>query len=313
MHPLEMIRDSGVAVVDVRSPAEYEQGHVPGAFSMPLFTDEERADVGTIYVQVGREPALQRGLEYVGPKLAGFVQQGRDVANGRPIVLYCWRGGMRSGSMAWLLRTAGLDVHVIDGGYKAYRKRVHALLGMPWDLRVVTGYTGSGKTHYLHSLAEQGEQVLDIEAICRHKGSSYGALGEQPQPTTEHAMNMMADVLAGFDLQRPVWVEDESRKVGHVVLPDALFDRMQAGTMVMLDVPRDVRIQNLVNDYGGYHVEDLIVATERIRRRLGGEQCTAAIEAIRAGDLAAAAAMLLEYYDSAYDHYMKYRAVPRKS
>ncbi|MBU3740702.1 MAG: tRNA 2-selenouridine(34) synthase MnmH [Candidatus Kapabacteria bacterium] len=311
MQPLETIRDTAYAVIDVRSPAEYAQGHIPRAENIALFTNEERAEVGTLYVQQSREQALLRGLELVGPKLAGFVTQAQAIAQGRPVVLYCWRGGMRSASMAWLLRTAGLDVETIKGGYKAYRAHVHELLSKPWDLRVVAGYTGSGKTHYLHSLAAQGEQVLDLEAICRHKGSSYGALGELPQPSTEYAMNLMADVLAGFDLRRPVWVEDESRKVGHVVIPDVFFERMQASTIVLLDVPREVRVQNLVQDYGHYDVQELVAATERIRRRLGGEQCTAAIAAIQDGDLTTAAAILLDYYDAAYDHYMKYRARSR--
>lgn len=311
MQPLEKIRDASYAVIDVRSPAEYAQGHVPRAENMSLFTNEERAEVGTLYVQQSREQAMLRGLELVGPKLAGFVTQAQAIAQGRPAVLYCWRGGMRSASMAWLLRTAGLDVETINGGYKAYRKRVHELLALPWDLRVVAGYTGSGKTHYLQSLASQGEQVLDLEALYRHKGSTYGALGELPQPTTEHAMNLMADVLAGFDVQRPVWVEDESRKVGHVAIPDVFFERMQTSTIVMLDVPRDVRVQNLVHDYGRYATQELVAATERIRRRLGGEQCTAAVAAIEAGNLAAAAEIVLDYYDAAYDHYMKYRARTR--
>lgn len=307
MQLLERVRSRSHVLVDVRSPAEFTAGHIPRAVSIPLFTNEERADVGTIYKQVGRDQALQRGLEYVGPKLADFVTQAREASQGRPLLLYCWRGGMRSASMAWLFRTAGLDVATIAGGYKAYRKDVHGVLSAPWDLRVVAGYTGSGKTHYLHSLAEQGEQVLDIEGICRHKGSSYGALGEQPQPTTEHAMNLMADVLGGFDRTLPVWVEDESRKVGHVVLPDALFERMQRSTIVMLDVPLDIRISNLVQDYGAYARADLIEATERIRKRLGGEQCTAAVDAIRAGNLVRAVQIVLEYYDKAYGHYMAHR------
>jgi tRNA 2-selenouridine synthase len=296
MLPLDILRDPSYAVIDVRSPGEYAQGHVPGAMSMPLFSDDERAEVGTLYVQHSRDAALLRGLEIVGPKLAGFVTRAREIAGERPIVLYCWRGGMRSGSMAWLLRTAGLSVQTVEGGYKAYRRNVNDLLSAPWDLRVVAGNTGSGKTHYLHSLAAQGEQV-----------SSFGALGEQPQPTTEHAMNLMADVLADFDPARPVWVEDESRKVGRVELPEAFFERMQRSAIVMLDVPIDVRVNNLVQDYGSYAAADLIEATERIRKRLGGEQCAAAVQAIQAGDLATAIRIVLEYYDKAYDHYMKHR------
>ena len=307
MSPLDVLRDPSNAVIDVRSPGEFVQGHVPGAQSMPLFSDEERAEVGTLYVQHSRDEALLRGLEIVGPKLAGFVRHAREIAGERPVVLYCWRGGMRSGSMAWLLRTAGLSVQTVEGGYKAYRRHVNDLLSAPWDLRVVAGYTGSGKTHYLHSLAAQGEQVLDLEGICHHKGSSFGALGEQPQPTTEHAMNLMANVLADFDPARPVWVEDESRKVGRVELPEAFFKRMQRSAIVMLDVPIDVRVNNLVKDYGSYAAADLIEATERIRKRLGGEQCAAAVQAIHAGDLATAIRIVLEYYDKAYDHYMKHR------
>lgn len=301
MHPLDLIRDPGHSVIDVRSPAEYAKGHIPGAVNVPLFNDEERARVGTAYVQQGRAPAVELGLQIVGPKLAGIVVEAREIAQGRPIIVYCWRGGMRSGSVAWLLNTAGLQVMTIPRGYKGYRARVHALLEAPWELRVLAGRTGSGKTHRLRELAQAGEQVLDLEAICRHKGSSFGALGEEPQPSTEHAMNLMADVLWDFDRSRTVWVEDESRTVGKVVIPEALFTRMQHAPVEVMDVPRDVRVRNLVADYGAYAADDLVAAFERIRERLGGERCTAAITAVRQGDLATAADIALAYYDRTYD------------
>lgn len=302
MHPLDQIRDPGHAVIDVRSPSEYLHGHIPQAVSMPLFSDDERAAVGTAYVQQGRTPAVELGLQIVGPKLSDMVAAARAIARGRPIIVYCWRGGMRSASVAWLLATAGMPVVTIPRGYKGYRARVHALLQAHWNLRVLAGRTGSGKTHRLHELAQAGEQVLDLEAICRHKGSSFGALGEEPQPTTEHAMNLMADVLWDFEPSRTVWVEDESRTVGKVVLPEALFIRMQQAPVEVLDVSRDERVRNLVADYGDYPADELVAAFERIRSKLGGERCTAAIESVQNGDLAAAADIALAYYDRTYDY-----------
>lgn len=289
-----------VAIVDVRSPKEYAIGHIPGAVNIPLFSDDERAVVGTAYAKRGNEIAIDLGLEIVGPKIASFVSAAR--ALGKPLIVYCWRGGMRSASMSWLFQTAGMDVRTIPRGYKGYRAWGMRIISQPWQLRVVCGRTGSGKTHFLHELAARGEQVLDLEGLAHHKGSSFGAIGLPPQPTTEHFMNLVARQLSAFSPDSTVWVEDESRNVGSVSVPEAFFNSMQRAPMEMLDVPREQRVQNLVVDYGSASIEDLTAAFERLRRKLGGERCNAAIEAVKAGDLATAAELALDYYDQTYDY-----------
>ena len=159
--------------------SHYASGHIPGAHNIPLFTNEERAIIGTLYVQVGKDPAVERGLELVGPKLADFVRQARELSAGKPLFLYCWRGGMRSGSMAWLFRTAGFKTFLLKGGYKAYRRSFIDLLDKyPWKIVVLGGPTGCGKTEILHRLQEKGQQVIDLEGLAHHKGSAFGALGE---------------------------------------------------------------------------------------------------------------------------------------
>lgn len=296
-------------IIDVRSPAEYTAGHIPGAVNMPLFSNEERADVGTLYVQVGREAAIERGLHYVGPKLATLVHEARDRSAGKPILVYCWRGGMRSQSVAWLLHTAGMDVHTLHRGYKGFRSVVLATLALPWNFCVVVGPTGSGKTALLHEKAVRGSQVLDLEAIARHKGSAFGALGEGPQPSTEQAMNLIFEVLARFDLQRTVWVEDESRMIGTVCLPDCLYDAMQRAQYEVLFVSRERRVDNLVRDYGAFSTNELIASFERIQKKLGGERHAAAVTALRANDIRTAVELALEYYDRTYDHCLRQRAI----
>ncbi|RPI68717.1 MAG: tRNA 2-selenouridine(34) synthase MnmH, partial [Ignavibacteriae bacterium] len=171
-------------LIDVRSPGEYDHGHIPGAVNIPLFTDHERAVVGTSYKQDSPEAAMDVALKIVGPKLYGYVEQVRLSTDDKRLTLYCWRGGMRSSSMAWLFRTVGYDVDVLPGGYKAYRRRVHEVLEYPWNFAVIGGRTGSGKTKVLKILHDAGEQVLDLEAIAHHKGSAFGALNQPPQPTT---------------------------------------------------------------------------------------------------------------------------------
>jgi len=292
-------------VVDVRSPAEYAQGHIPGAVNIPIFDDAERAVVGTAYVQQGREQAIDLGLGIVGPKLVGLVEQARAI--GKPLIVYCWRGGMRSAAMCWLLQTSGMHVLVVPRGYKGYRAHAMGVLSQQWLLRVVVGPTGSGKTEYLHALAQQGEQVLDLEAIACHKGSAFGMLGELPQPTTEHAFNLIHRDIAQFDISKPVWVEDESRLIGRVYLPEVLFEAMQKAELHVLDVSLETRIANLVRIYGGYPKQDLTDAFERLRKKLGGARCNQAIDAISEGDLDTAVGVALEYYDKTYAYCMTKR------
>jgi tRNA 2-selenouridine synthase len=296
---LETLRT--VPVIDVRSPGEHERGHIPGAHALPLFSDEERAVVGTLYKQQGRDAAVLEGLRIVGPKMASIVEQARALAPEGRIAVHCWRGGERSGSVAWLLDKAGFqEVLTLKGGYKAFRNHVLASFEQPVDLAVLGGYTGTGKTETLRYLKELGEQVIDLEALAHHKGSSYGALGEAPQPTSEHFENRIWSLLRTMDRARRVWVEDESLMVGRARIPDALFTQIRQAPLYFAEMPIEERADRLVIDYGRFPKEQLAEATKRIEKRLGPQHCKAALEALEAGDLRTVALITLRYYDKAY-------------
>lgn len=288
-------------IIDVRSPKEFAQGHIPGAHTLPLFSDEERAVVGTLYKQRGRDSALLEGLRIVGPKLAAIVERSRAIAPDGRIRVHCWRGGERSGSAAWLLDKAGFtEVVTLKRGYKGFRNHVLDSFAHPRPLFVLGGYTGSGKTETLGYLRDQGQTVIDLEALAHHKGSSYGALGEAPQPTTEQFENLLWDAFRSLPAQAPVWLEDESAMIGKVKMPDALFARMRRARLFFVEMPLEVRADRLVADYGAFPKELLAEATKRIEKRLGPQHCKAALEALENGDLRTVALISLRYYDKAY-------------
>ena len=289
-------------LVDVRSPGEFAQGHIPGAVNISLFDNDERAKIGIRYKQGGKENAVQLGLEIVGPKLADFVKQARKIAPKKEILVHCWRGGMRSGSMAWLFETAGMKAYTLEGGYKAYRRHIRAAFSNPVKLFVLGGYTGSGKTDILKAIEKAGEQFLDIEEIAHHKGSVFGPLGQEPQPTNEQFENNLADAWRKFDFDRPLWVEDESRHLGFCGIPDPLFQQMRLAPLVKIMVPKTEREKRLVREYGDFEHNALLEQLVKIRERLGGQHLNEAIQALEDNNLQLVADITLRYYDKAYAH-----------
>jgi tRNA 2-selenouridine synthase len=242
-------------VIDARSPAEYADDHLPGAVNWPVLDDDERRAVGTEYKQVSAFDARKHGAVIVARRVADIVE--RHVADKprdwQPLV-YCWRGGQRSGTLAWFLGQIGFRVHALEGGYQAFREQVreqlHALPGR-LDFTVIAGRTGSGKTRLLLALAEQGAQVLDLEGLARHRGSVLGGLEHGAQPTQKAFDTAVWHALQGFDSARPVFVESESRKIGALAVPDALLLRMrQDSRVVMVEMPDDARLQLLLQEYG---------------------------------------------------------------
>lgn len=296
-------------LLDTRSPGEYEQGHIPGAVSFPLFSNEERAQVGTCYKQVGKEEAIELGLEIIAPKMVDFVRTAKQLAPNKQVRLHCWRGGMRSNSMAWLLETAGMQVTLLEGGYKAFRRWVRSTLATPRNIITLGGMTGTGKTQLLHALAKQGEQILDLEALANHRGSSYGALGLPTQPTVEQFENLIATQWMKLDPNRPVWIEAESRRVGLCRVPDEILIPMMQAPVIQVERSRQERIELLIEVYGKVDHEELITATDRISRKLGGQHAKHAIEFIRQGDLAPAIDIVLNYYDKTYLYDLQRRKV----
>jgi tRNA 2-selenouridine synthase len=308
-------QDQGLVILDTRSPGEYAEGHIIGAKSLPLFTDEERAKVGTTYKQVDPKQALLEGLEIVGPKMRWLIEEAERLiaTSARPseVGIYCWRGGQRSSSVAWLLEKAGLKVSRLEGGYKAYRGYGREFIEqLPHTFKVVDGSTGSGKTVLLHELKKRGAQVLDLEGIANHKGSAFGLTPGATQPSSEQATNVIVDQLRHFDPDKTVWVENESRNIGQVFLPDAITSKLANSHRLQIVVPRADRVAHIVEMYGEYPREQLIVTFQKIQKRLGGLAVKQAIEAIQAGDLATAAELALVYYDKAYAHYSERQKVP---
>ena len=297
-------------LLDVRSPGEFTAGHIGGAVSLPLFDNDERAEVGTLYKQTNPDAALLRGLEIAGGKMRALVEQARAAAPSGRVVVQCWRGGQRSASVGWLLEQAGMQVAQLSGGYKAYRAHVRAWLGEAHHaLRVLSGPTGSGKTPVLYALRELGASVVDLEGLANHKGSSFGALGEEPQPSSEAFENMLFTALRNLPTDRPVWVEDESRMIGTVCQPDTFYARLVAAPAVELVQPLDWRVDNLVRDYAGYPKQGLVAAFTRLRKKLGGQHLQTALDALERQDYATACRIALVYYDKAYAHYAEQKSV----
>jgi tRNA 2-selenouridine synthase len=293
------------ALVDVRSPAEFAQGHIPGAHNLPLFDDAGRAAVGTLYKQQDRQAAVLHGLVLVGPRLEGMAAELAELAAaapGQPLRLLCWRGGMRSGSVAWLAGQLDLPVLRLDGGYKAFRRWALELFEQPWPLRLLGGRTGTGKTELLLALAERGVAVVDLEGLAHHRGSSFGGLGLPPQPSSEHYENRLALALDQLREASEIWLEAESAQVGRCRIPAGLWRQMQAAPALEVQRPLEQRVAHLVSIYGVQEPTALAEATSRIARRLGPQRTAAALEAIEQRDWAAACRQMLDYYDRCYDH-----------
>ncbi len=287
--------------LDVRSEGEYQYGHILHATNLPLFNNEERKVVGTAYKQQGRNEAILIGLDLVGKKMAEFIRFVQPLVKENKVFVHCWRGGMRSSSMAWLLNLFGYEVFVLNGGYKAYRHHVLNVTGTKFSYIIIGGKTGSGKTSVLHELKKNGEQVIDLEGLANHKGSAFGALGQAAQPSTEHFENLLVEELKTFDKQKRVWLEDESRSVGKVFLDLNFWNNLTQAPVLVIDLPLPLRIKKLVEDYGIFSPNDLKKSFEQIIRRLGNEQYKNALTALEQKDFETAASIALYYYDKAYE------------
>ena len=319
-------------VLDVRSPGEYLHAHIPGAHSIPLFTDEERKVVGTAYKQESREQAIKIGLDYFGLKMRKVVEEVESllalvkkatnkiktpdtpVKAGNSVVVHCWRGGMRSAGIAWLLDLYGFKVYTIIGGYKAYRKWVRDQFEKKYPITIVGGYTGSGKTLIIQQLKKIGHPVIDLEGLANHKGSAFGALGEKPQPSQEMFENRLAEALSvvarpkenNISNQPPVnsnptiWIEDESQRIGNLQIPMPFWGNMRSSPVCFVDIPFDQRLDYLTLEYGRFEKEKLVNAVMRIQKRLGGMETKNAINHLLENNFKECFRILLTYYDKWY-------------
>jgi len=287
-------------IIDVRSPIEFEEGHIPGALNIPLFNNEERKIIGTLYKKQGRDHAILEALKLTGPNLANKIIHLQKFTTSKEILLHCWRGGLRSKNMAWLFEMAGYNVFILERGYKAYRKYIREKWAEVRNYKILGGKTGSGKSEILHVLKKEGFQIFDLEKIANHKGSAFGNLGLEPQPTNEQFENNLYKEWAKLDPDEIIWVEDESRGIGKVSLPKDLYDHIRNACVYFIDVPKSCRINRLVDEYANFPHDNLICGINRISKRLGGLNTKLATEAILKNDYKTATDILLIYYDKAY-------------
>lgn len=295
------------AVVDARSEDEYAEDRLPGAVNWPSLNNAERHEVGTIYKQVSPFEARKRGAALVAANIARHIQREvMDKPKGWQPLVYCWRGGQRSGSLALVLGQIGFRVHIVEGGYKAFRHAVlEQLPGLVQRLRyrVVCGPTGAGKTRLLQALAREGAQVLDLEGLASHRSSVLGLIPGRPQPSQKHFDTLIWQALRGFDPARPVYVESESRKVGNLAVPEALIDAMRSSPCLRLQLPEDERVALLMEDYA-FFASDPQLFCERLAAltQLRGKQQVQAWQAqVQAGQVEAVVReLLVKHYDPGY-------------
>ncbi|SHG42977.1 tRNA 2-selenouridine synthase [Flavobacterium segetis] len=290
-----------IPIIDVRSPGEFCKGHIPNAINVALFTDQERAVVGTAYKKESKESAFAIGYDFVKPKLNDFVTKSVAIAPNKEAVIQCWRGGMRSNAFADHLIANGFEkVYVIENGYKAFRNYVLQFFEKSVNLKVLGGYTGSGKTDILFCLQKNGQQVIDLEGLANHRGSAFGGIDQQPQPTTEQFENNLFSVIQKLNGNLPIWIEDESRLIGQVSIPDAFYCNMRNMPLYFLDVPLQERAKLLVQMYSRLNPEQLALAITRITKRLGYDNAKFALEALDNKNYYKVVEIALQYYDKCY-------------
>lgn len=292
-------------LLDVRSPGEFAHAHIPGALSLSLFSNEERATIGTAYKQESREKAIRIGLGSFGKNMVRLVDDVEKILSSRTgtnreVGVHCWRGGMRSAAVAWLLDLYGFKVYVLSGGYKAYRHWALQQFEKPRCFHILGGYTGSNKTGTLLALRKQGEPVIDLEGLAGHKGSAFGNLDRGPQPSQEMFENLLAAELGLHEGDTPIWIEDESQRIGSINIPNNLFNTMRSQPFLFLDIPFEQRLEHILADYGKHDKEKYINAIIRIKKRLGGLETKQAVNCLLEDDIKGCFRILLTYYDKIY-------------
>ena len=300
-------------VLDVRSPGEYIHAQIPGAYSLPLFSDEERKIIGTAYKQQSREKAIKLGLDFFGVKMRPIVEEAEKIiknaalnvtSNLKPqtsnsLIVHCWRGGMRSSAVAWLLNFYGFEIYLLEGGYKAYRNWVLEQFEKEYQFNIVGGYTGSGKTEVLQAMKQNDHAIIDLEGLANHKGSAFGALGQPPQPTQEMFENLLANSLYQNN-KSLFWLEDESQRIGALNIPHGFWDSMRTKPVYFMDIPFEKRLDHITTGYGAIEKEQLVNAIDRIKKRLGPLETKTAIGFLVEDNVKECFRILLSYYDKTY-------------
>ncbi|OGQ13392.1 MAG: tRNA 2-selenouridine(34) synthase MnmH [Deltaproteobacteria bacterium RIFCSPHIGHO2_02_FULL_40_11] len=298
--------------IDVRTPLEFEEGTIPGAINIPLLSNEERIEIGTLYKQKGPLQARARGLELVSPKFHKILNDVK--ASVIPVnagiqkpVFFCWRGGLRSQTVATVLDLAGLDVWVVEGGYKAYRKEVLDVLSRPLPFQFITlyGFTGSGKTELLQNLKKQGAPTIDLEALACHRGSAFGHVGIVKPQTQKQFEALLYREVMGYQNEKYVLIEGESRRIGPVLLPEAFLNQMLRGKRILIQGSLPFRTQRILEEYfkTPQNIEQIKTATLAIQKRLGGVLFKNLMSFLETKDYQAFTSSILEnYYDKNYKY-----------
>lgn len=299
---ISLATEKRVPVFDARSESEFLHAHFPGALNLPLLVDEHRAIVGTIYKQKGHDEAVISGFELAGPRFHHIIRSAREAAPEGKVLVYCWRGGMRSKILSWLLEQAGFDIFLLEGGYKSFRRWTAAVFEEQRNVIVLGGPTGSGKTAILNELAQLGEQVIDLEAIANHKGSAFGSLGKDGQPSQEQFENILALQWNLTDKSRWLWLENESRTIGSCSLPATIYNAIRSAPVVDVRIGMDRRRKRILGEYAIFPVSVLKATTEKIGKRLGPQHLKKALEALDRNDLENWLTIVIHYYDKLYSH-----------
>lgn len=296
-------------IIDARSQSEYSKGHIPGSKNIPLLNDEERKEVGTIYKQESKRKAIRRGLDFFGPKMRAIVENIDSITHSKDdnfsqtqkIVIYCWRGGMRSNILGWLLEIYGYEIEIVKGGYKSYRNWCLTQFSSNRNILLLGGYTGSGKTKILQSLHKNGLPVIDLEKLANHKGSAFGGIGLEGQPSQESFENQLS-----FELYRQngkgdfVIFEDESQRIGLISIPQNLWEQMKQGTLIFIEVPFEKRLNHIIHEYGSLDRSLLGASILRLQKKLGGLETKQCLEYLLNKDYKSCFEILLRYYDKLY-------------
>lgn len=302
--PIDFIKEfkTGIKVIDVRSPSEYNHAHFPHAINLPLLNDEERKIIGITFKQEGREAAIVKGFELVGHKFSGFIKTAIEIAPKKKLLVYCWRGGLRSNIMAWLLQTAGFKIMLLKGGYKSFRNWALSALNEKKRVVVIGGKTGCGKTEILNHLKKKLQQVIDLEKLASHRGSAFGSIGLPGQPSNEQFENLLALEWNNADENKILFLENESRRIGKIVIPQNVFELMRAANVLEINANKELRLKRILDEYGKFGTEILIEKTKKIADKLGGLRLKEAIAHLENNQLESWCEMMLDYYDKQYTH-----------
>jgi len=299
-------------IVDVRSPSEFCQGHWPGAINIPLFSDCEREIIGRSYKKESRLKAIFNGLKATLPKTTKLLEiilktSTKKEGLNKSIRIYCWRGGMRSNAFAWLARTLGVKTYLLKGGYKSYRNWVLNEFEADLPIRLVGGKTGTRKTDLLNYINKEEIYVIDLEGIAKHRGSSFGSLGMEKQPTTQQFENLLAESLDKFYKNNSIeiWIEAESSNLGKCRIPNSLYKKMKKAPIIEIIKTKKERVKNLVNLYSLNSQAELKEAVNRIKKRLGPQRTKEALDAIENKEWSKACEAMLDYYDKCYEYELK--------